>query len=108
MELVRGDLAAPETLPATLSGVQTLRENLDGHDVPVPTPQGFIRWERELDAVVKIIALPDGKDPDEVIQANPIPAQQRQTGTSPAMSRNSSLGILDIHPGPRAQHWDQR
>src|SRR3954452_1875271 len=55
---------------AMIKGLQTLQENLDGHDVPVPTPQGYIRWERELDAEVRIIALPDGKDPDEVIQAN--------------------------------------
>ena len=70
---------------ATLKGVQTLRENLDGHDVPVPTPQGFIRWERELDAVVKIIALPDGKDPDEVIQANPDQWRALVAGARPVM-----------------------
>jgi hypothetical protein len=44
----------------------------------------------------------------EIIQANPIPAQQGQAGTSPAMSRNSSLGVLDIHSCPRTQHWNQR
>ena len=50
---------------AMIKGLQTLQENLDGHDVPVPTPQGYIRWERELDAEVRIIALPDGKDPQD-------------------------------------------
>src|SRR5215216_1225493 len=43
-------------IKATLKGVQTLRENLDGHSVPLTTPQGFIRWERN-DAMIKIIAL---------------------------------------------------
>jgi DNA primase len=70
---------------ATLKGVQTLQENLDGHFVPVPTAQGFIRWERELDAVVKIIALPDGKDPDEVIQANPDQWRALLAGAQPVM-----------------------
>ncbi|HEX6290307.1 MAG TPA: DNA primase [Herpetosiphonaceae bacterium] len=56
---------------ATLKGLQTLRENMDSTVVPVPTPQGYIRWERELDGVIKIIALPPGRDPDEVIRANP-------------------------------------
>jgi DNA primase len=70
---------------ATLKGLQTLEENLDGHAVPVPTPQGYIRWERELDAVVKIIAMPDGKDPDEVIQANPDEWRALVAGAKPAM-----------------------
>ena len=56
---------------ATLKGLQTLRDNMDTTVVPVPTPQGFIRWERELDGEIKIIALPQGRDPDEVIRADP-------------------------------------
>lgn len=56
---------------ATLKGLQTLRDNMDTTVVPVPTPQGFIRWERELDGEIKIIALPQGRDPDDVIRADP-------------------------------------
>lgn len=56
---------------ATLKGLQTLRDNMDTTVVPVPTPQGFIRWERELDGEIKIITLPEGRDPDEVIRADP-------------------------------------
>jgi DNA primase len=70
---------------ATLKGLKTLQENLDGHEVPVPTPQGFIRWERELDAEIRIIALPDGKDPDEVIQASPDTWRALVEGAKPAM-----------------------
>ncbi|MBK9715872.1 MAG: DNA primase [Kouleothrix sp.] len=70
---------------ATLKGVQTLQENLDGHFVPVPTAQGFIRWERELDAEIKIIELPDGQDPDEVIQASPDQWRALVAAAQPAM-----------------------
>ncbi len=56
---------------ATLKGLQTLRDGMDTTVVPVPSPHGYIRWERELDGVIKIIALPPGRDPDEVIQADP-------------------------------------
>jgi DNA primase len=70
---------------ATLKGVGTLQENLDGHFVPVPTPQGFIRWERELDAEIKIIALPDGQDPDEVIQADQETWRKLVAAAQPAM-----------------------
>src|SRR5262249_60701016 len=55
---------------AMIKGVQTLQDNLDGHAVPVPTPHGYIRWERELDAGVRIIALTEAKHPDEDIQSN--------------------------------------
>ena len=72
-------------IKATLKGVQTLQEHLDGHSVPTPTPQGYIRWERELDAIIKIIALPDGKDPDEVIQASPDQWRALLAGAQPVM-----------------------
>ncbi len=56
---------------ATLKGLQTLRDGMDTTVVPVPTPHGYIRWERELDGEIKIIGLPPGRDPDEVIQESP-------------------------------------
>lgn len=56
---------------ATLRGLATITETMDSHATPVPTPQGYIRWERELEGNVRIIALPPGQDPDEVIKANP-------------------------------------
>ncbi|MBC8159895.1 MAG: DNA primase, partial [Roseiflexaceae bacterium] len=51
---------------ATLKGLQILQDNMDGRDVPIPTAGGLLRWGRELDAEIKIIALPDGRDPDDV------------------------------------------
>jgi DNA primase len=36
----------------------------------VPTAQGLVRFERELDGEVRIVALPAGRDPDEVIRAD--------------------------------------
>src|SRR5215217_9565169 len=81
---------------ATLKGLQTLQENLDGHEVPVPTPQGYIRWERELDAVIKIIAMPDGKDPDEVIQSNPDEWRALVAGAKPAIDFYIEALIKDL------------
>jgi DNA primase len=61
----------PAGIRATLKGADTLREHADGHDVAVPTPQGYIRWERESETEIRVLALPDGRDPDEVIQSDP-------------------------------------
>jgi DNA primase len=56
---------------ATLRGLAVARETLDRQIVPVPTPRGLIRYEGRLDAEIRIITLPEGKDPDEVIRENP-------------------------------------
>jgi DNA primase len=56
---------------ATLRGLAVARETLDRQIVPVPTPRGLISYEGRLDAEIRIITLPEGKDPDEVIRENP-------------------------------------
>jgi DNA primase len=56
---------------ATLRGLAVARETLDRQVVPVPTPRGLISYEGRLDAEIRIITLPEGKDPDEVIKENP-------------------------------------
>jgi DNA primase len=88
---------------ATLKGVRTLEENLDDHPVLLTTKRsgGLIRWERELDAVIKIIALPNGKDPDEVIQANPEYWRALVAGARPAMDFyiTALTADLDLHSG---------
>jgi DNA primase len=61
---------------ATLRGIQTLQsapetgeEEAEGEVKPVVTAQGLVRWERDM--TLRIIKLPPGQDPDEVIRANP-------------------------------------
>ncbi len=56
---------------ATLRGLALARETLDHQVVPVPTPRGLISYEGRLDAEIRIITLPEGKDPDEVIRESP-------------------------------------
>lgn len=56
---------------ATLRGLETLRDNLSTNETAVVTPQGLIRWERELDGKLQIAVLPPGRDPDDVIRADP-------------------------------------
>lgn len=56
---------------ATLRGLEVAKEALDARVVPVPTARGFIRYERELDAELRILTLPEGRDPDEVIRDDP-------------------------------------
>lgn len=56
---------------ATLRGIEVARSSLDEHTVPVPTWQGFIRYESRLDAELRILVIPEGKDPDDFIRTHP-------------------------------------
>lgn len=52
---------------ATLKGLQTLHDNLDARLVPMPTPNGVLAWSHNIDAQIRIIELPEGQDPDELL-----------------------------------------
>jgi len=56
---------------ATLRGLDVARQVMDREVVPVPTPQGLIRFEDRLAADIRIVSLPPGRDPDEVILESP-------------------------------------
>ncbi|MCL5960902.1 MAG: DNA primase, partial [Chloroflexi bacterium] len=56
---------------ATLRGLEVAKQVFDKKVVPVPSWSGLIRYEYKLDADIRIITLPRGQDPDEVIRENP-------------------------------------
>jgi len=56
---------------ATLRGIEVASHTFDQKVVPLPTSRGLIRYENLLDAEIKIMVLPAGKDPDDIIKENP-------------------------------------
>lgn len=54
---------------ATLKGLSALRDSADEGGHLVATAQGAVRLES--DAALRIIRMPEGRDPDEVIRADP-------------------------------------
>jgi len=56
---------------ATLRGINLAREALSETVVPIPTPQGLIRYEGRLDAEIYVATMPVGKDPDDVLRQDP-------------------------------------
>jgi DNA primase len=56
---------------ATLRNVELASEVLDRREVPVPTASGRIRFEQSIDADLRVARLPDGVDPDELVQQDP-------------------------------------
>jgi DNA primase len=62
------DLAGSQ---ATLRGLSVAREALDREPDPVFDARGLVRHEGRLDAEIRVLTLPEGIDPDEVVAENP-------------------------------------
>jgi DNA primase len=62
------DLAGSE---ATLRGIQVAADAADRTVIPVPTWRGLIHQQEALAAEIRVITLPPGTDPDEVIRRDP-------------------------------------
>ncbi|MGB6895726.1 MAG: DNA primase [Dehalococcoidia bacterium] len=62
------DVAGSE---ATLRGIQVAADALDKTSVPVPDWRGVIRHQDVLAADIRVISLPEGRDPDDVIRSDP-------------------------------------
>jgi DNA primase len=56
---------------ATLRSAEMLAQSLDKKVIPVPTWSGLVKYENIIDTEIKVIPLPPGKDPDEVIGEDP-------------------------------------
>jgi DNA primase len=48
-------------------GVEAAQKNLERKVVPVLTARGLVRYEEQLNAEIRILVLPEGLDPDELI-----------------------------------------
>ncbi len=70
---------------ATLRGLDVARQVLDRELVPVPTARGLIQFEERLAADIRIVSLPPGLDPDEVIRESPSHWAQLIAGAKPIM-----------------------
>lgn len=59
-----GDMAA-------VRGVEIARQTMDERVIPVPTGRGLVKYRNVLDGEIRVMTLPRGKDPDEVIRESP-------------------------------------
>jgi DNA primase len=86
---------------ATLKGLQSLQENPEGELVAVASPQGIVGWQRKLEVEIKILELPDGQDPDELIQRDPDAWRAALANAKPAMDfyQRALTADLDLASG---------
>jgi DNA primase len=77
--------ADPAGVRAALKGAQTIQSQQDGDLVAVTGPHGVVGLQRSQSVEIRVIEMPDGKDPDEVIQADPEGWKQLVAQARPAM-----------------------
>lgn len=70
---------------ATLRGITQAREALDREWVPTITATGLLRHEARLAAELRIMTLPEGQDPDDVIRADLAAWQQLVAEAQPVV-----------------------
>ncbi|NPA91258.1 MAG: DNA primase [Chloroflexi bacterium] len=56
---------------AALRGIEVARENLERDVQPMITPTGALRFEATLNVDLRILRLPEGMDPDDLIRQDP-------------------------------------
>jgi DNA primase len=81
---------------ATLRGLDVARQVMDHEVVPVPTPRGLIRFEERLAADIRIVSLPEGLDPDEVIRTSPARWAQLIAQAKPVMDYYFDVLTADL------------
>lgn len=52
---------------AVKKGVDVARKSLRHQTVPVPTATGLVEYKTRLDAQIRVLVLPEGLDPDELV-----------------------------------------
>jgi len=55
-------------MQATERGIETAQQALDRVTVPVLTATGLVRYESRLNTEIRVLVLPDGLDPDELVR----------------------------------------
>jgi DNA primase len=56
---------------ATLRGIETAREVLEQQWEPIFDPRGLVGYEARLGAEIRVLRLPRGQDPDDLIREDP-------------------------------------
>lgn len=63
----------PDTagINAMLRGLDVARETLDREAAPIFNPRGLIGYAGKLQIDIRVLTVPDGKDPDELMEEDP-------------------------------------
>lgn len=84
---------------AVARGLAVASDVFDQKTTPVPTWRGLIKFENTLDANIKVISLPRGKDPDEVILEDANTWHELVHAALPVKDHLFNKTVAEIDPG---------
>ncbi|RIK45276.1 MAG: DNA primase [Chloroflexi bacterium] len=88
---------------AALRGIDALREGFGDEERPAVVARGVVRFERTLGAEIRIVQIPHGKDPDDLIRHNPHEWEHALEVATPLVEYYLTNMLSDVAPTPQAR-----
>jgi DNA primase len=88
---------------ATLRAIDSVRESFSDDSSPTVSSNSLIRFEKSLAAEVRIVPLAGGKDPDEIIRAEPANWDIAIRQAVPLVEFVLRTRLADVEPTPAAR-----
>ncbi len=90
---------------ATLRGVEVIAGAVERETIPVPTWQGLIRHQQRLAADIRVAALPEGRDPDDVIRSDPGQWSRLVEGARPVLDHLYAVTVARARACPPVERF---
>lgn len=88
---------------ATLRGIDAVRDSFADDERAQVRPGSMVRFERTLGAEIRIVLIEDGKDPDELIRADPAAWPRALDAAIPLTEYVLTRTLAGIEPSPAAR-----
>jgi DNA primase len=88
---------------ATLRGIDAMRESFADDERAQVRPGAMVRFERTLGAEIRVVLIESGKDPDELIRADPGAWPRALDAAIPLTEYVLTRTLADIDPTPYAR-----
>ena len=88
---------------ATLRGIDSMRESFADDERVEVRPGQMVRFERTLGAEIRVVILPEGKDPDEFIRAHPNAWPRTLETAAPLVEYYLTQSLSQVEASPVAR-----
>ena len=97
----------PAGINATMRGLNVARETLDGERVVTFDPRGMMRYTGLLELDIRVISLPEGNDPDDLIRHDPAAWEALLAGAVPVADYVIQQGTAHLTAQSSPQEREQ-
>ncbi|MBI5959248.1 MAG: DNA primase [Chloroflexi bacterium] len=82
---------------ATMRGLNVARQTLDGEERVTFDPRGMMRYTGTLNMDIRVVSLPDGQDPDDLIRDHPEAWESLIAGAVPVADYVIQQGTIHLN-----------